>query len=174
MKKAINITRSIIDKIFFTFGLFIGSQIPNFVEQYRQRLGGRLNQAIEDLQQFQTIADKFHNGNLNKLIEKHLSSADTTFYQEGFIIKNLVDKTNSLMESYNALNSNLLNQIKYLIFNLDKNAASETWKIYEPGLILTVESIICALALGFLFSIILYFFSLLFTKAFISSDRNKN
>ncbi len=164
MNKTLDITRSVIDKIFFAVGLFIGSQIPNFIVQYRQRVGGRLDQARENLEQFQQIANKFHNGSITELIKKHLSSADPTFNEEGLVIKKLVEKTNYLLESYNSLDTNLINQIKYLIFNIDMEIASATWSIYKPGLILTVEEIICALVFGFLFSFVFYLFALFFKK----------
>lgn len=145
------------DKLFFAAGVFAGSQLPNFIQQYRQRIGGRLDQAREDFKTFQAIADRFHNGSIENLIQKHLSSTDTTFYHEGFAIKNIWEKTISLSESYKALDSSLASQIKHLFFNLDKEIALETWKIYKPGLILTSEAITCALLTGFIFSIVFYF-----------------
>lgn len=172
MKKILNITKSLLDKIFFTCGLLLGSQIPNFIKQYHQRIGGRLDQATEDLEQFQKIANNFHNGSLEELIKKHLSSKDTTFHHEGFIIKDLVEKTNYLLETYNSLNTNLHNQIKYLIFNLDRDIVSATWSIYKPGITLTTEAILCALIIGFVFSAVFQLALYLVTKT-MSSTVNK-
>lgn len=159
MQTTLKFTKSIIDKIFFAIGLFFGSQIPNFIIQYRQRIGGRLDEVTENLKQFQLIAEKFHYGSIENLIQKHLLSNDPTFSQEGILISKLVERKNYLLESYNLLNTNLINQIKYLVLNFDPEIASATWSIYKPGLSLTVEAVICAFIAGFLFSFVFYFFA---------------
>lgn len=156
MKILFRLTQTFLDKLIFALGIFAGSQLPGFIIQYRQRLGGHLEQAKKQLKSFQEIAEKFHGGSIESLISKHLTSTDPTFNSEGIIIRNSLNEVNRLSESYKALDSNLPGQIKFLLFNTDWQIALQTWEIYEPGLILTPQAVIFALLSGFLLSLLFY------------------
>jgi Protein of unknown function (DUF2937) len=140
--------RGILDRIILVIGVVAAGCIPSFIAQYRQRVGGRLDQVLQDLAPFQAIADQFHHGSLQELIQHHLASVDSTFHDEGAAIQVMVDSAEQLRQALQALNTDLLHQLIYLIPNADPLIARSTWEIFSPSFNLTVESVVFAVAVG--------------------------
>ena len=59
--------RGLLDRILLIGAIFAAACVPSFIAQYRQRLGGRLDQVLHDLAPFQEIANRNHGGDLRKL-----------------------------------------------------------------------------------------------------------
>jgi hypothetical protein len=140
--------RGLIDRIVLVAAILAAACVPSFIAQYRQRLGGRLDQVLRDLAPFQEIANRSHGGDLRKLIEYHLASKDATFHDEGAAIQAMVDAAARLRASAEALNADLLHQISYLGTHLDTAIARATWDAFVPGFSFTPEYAIFALAAG--------------------------
>jgi hypothetical protein len=62
------VVRDILDRIVLLAAVVAAGCIPSFIVQYRQRAGGRLDQALADLTPFQAIADRYHGGSLAELV----------------------------------------------------------------------------------------------------------
>ncbi len=82
--------RGLFDRIVLVSAAVAGGLVPGSYHQYRQRLGGRLDQARLDLAAWQKLADQFFQGDLNRLIQYHLDSNNATFHAEGSVIQSLV------------------------------------------------------------------------------------
>lgn len=108
--------------------------IPSFIAQYRQRLGGRLDQVLLDIMPFQQIANQFHHGSLQELIQYHLTSSDATFHHEGAALQAMLDASKQLNIALQALNTDLFHQMAYLVANMDLGIARATWDIFSPSL----------------------------------------
>jgi hypothetical protein len=144
------IVRGILDRVILLAAIVLASCIPSFIAQYRQRLGGRLDQVHADLAPFQAIADRNFGGSLAKLIDHHIASADTTFHQEGVAIQSMVDAAARLQESLQALNTDLIHQCLYLVSHSDYDLVRSTWSVYQPGFTLTLQGAMFAVVLGLL------------------------
>ena len=107
-----------------------------------------LDQVLEDLALFQEIANRYHGGNLQSLIQHHLDSPDTTFHDEGAAIQTMVETAERLRESLQALNADLMHQLVYLIRRIDPQIARGTWEAYQPAFPLSVESVVFAFIVG--------------------------
>lgn len=142
--------RGIFDRIILVAGVIAAGCIPSFIAQYRQRLGGRLDQVLQDIAPFQKIADQFHQGSLQKLIQHHLDSADATFYNEGAALEAMIESADQLRKAMLALDTDLIHQMIYLITSMDPVIARATWEIFAPSFNLTVESIAFASGIGIL------------------------
>ena len=142
------IVRGLLDRIVLIAGVLAGGTAPSFVAQYRQRVGGRLDQARIDLAPFQDIANQFHHGSLDALIEHHLKSVDPTFHQEGEAVKALVDSVLRLQTEFAGLTGNLAHQAWFLVRHYDPNTLSATWEIYKPAFSLSVEGLVSAGVVG--------------------------
>ncbi len=142
--------RGLLDRIILVVGVIAAGCIPSFVAQYRQRLGGRLDQVLRDLAPFQEIANRNFGGSLKELIRHHLESSDSTFHAEGAAIQAMVDASVRLRAGFDALNTDLLHQLAYLATQLDPDVARSTWEIYAPSFTLTAESVIFSAVLGIL------------------------
>src|ERR1700732_2922138 len=109
--------RGLFDRLFLAAAVVAGGLAPGFIAQYRQRLGGRLDQARLDLEPWQRIADQFYQGDLNKLIQYHLTSKDATCHAEGGVIQSLITTVQRLQSAVDALHSSLFHQVGYLMLH---------------------------------------------------------
>jgi len=107
--------RGIFDRIVLVVGIVAAGCIPSFITQYRQRVGGRLDQVLKDLEPFQQIANQYHQGSLKELIQHHLNSSDTTFHDEGAALQAMLSSAEQLRRALQALNTDLFHQLSYLL-----------------------------------------------------------
>ncbi len=141
--------RGLLDRIVLVAGIIGAGCIPTFITQYRQRLGGRLDQVLKDIEPFQKIADQYHHGSLSELIDHHGNSADATFRTEGAALQAMIDAAEHLRRALKALNTDLFHQVTYLVTGgLDREIARAAWEIYAPSFNLTVESVVFAATAG--------------------------
>lgn len=155
--------RGIFDRIVLVAGIIAAGCIPSFISQYRQRVGGRLDQVLKDLEPFQQIANLYHHGSLKELIQHHLNSSDTTFHDEGAAIQAMVTSAEQLRLALQALNTDLFHQMSYLITGgIDPQIAQAAWKIYAPSFNLTLESVTFAAIIGiFIWLVFLFIWNIL-------------
>jgi hypothetical protein len=144
------IVRGILDRIILLVTVALAACVPSFIVQYRQRLGGRLDQVHADLAPFQAIANRNFGGSLSKMIDYHLASQDSTFHQEGAAIQSMVDAAARLQQALQSLNTDLVHQCLYLVGHSDPDLLRSTWGVYQPGFTLTLEGAGFALVLGLL------------------------
>jgi len=142
--------RGILDRVVLVVGVIAAGCIPSFIVQYRQRVGGMLEQVLQDLAPFQTIANQFHHGSLQALIQHHLESTDLTFYNEGAAIQAMVESAEKLRKVFQALDTDLYHQLSYMITKTDPLIARATWDAFMPSFGLSVESVVLASVVGVL------------------------
>jgi Protein of unknown function (DUF2937) len=140
--------RAILDRIVLLFAVVAAGCIPSFIVQYRQRMGGRLDQVMADLSPFQEIANRYHGGSLSELIRYHLQSTDATFHQEGAALQSMVQAAERLRAMLAALDTDLAHQCAYLLLHHDGDLLRATWGGYQPGFTLDLQSAVFALAVG--------------------------
>ena len=144
------IVRGLLDRLLLIGGVVAGGLLPGFIAQYRQRLGGRLDQAQLDLAPWQKLADQFHHGDLQQLIQYHLASTDPTFRAEGHVIQSLLDAVHALQAAAQALHASLFQQMFYLIGHADPGLLRATYADWVPTFALSGEGLLFAalVALG--------------------------
>jgi hypothetical protein len=137
--------RGLIDRLLLICAVVAGGLVPGFISQYRQRLGGRLDQARLDLAPWQKIADQYFHGDLAQLIQYHLASKDPTFHAEGGAISSLVASVQHLQIEVAALHGNLFQQAAYLALHADPAIARATLGDWVPTFGLSADGILFAL-----------------------------
>jgi hypothetical protein len=140
--------RGLLDRLLLVCAVVAGGLVPGFIAQYRQRLGGRLDQARLDLQPWQSLADRFYAGDIDKLIQYHLSSTDPKFHAEGAIIRSLVTNVQQLQSAVDALHANLYQQLAYLTLHADPALIRATAHDWVPTFALSAEGLLFALVVG--------------------------
>ena len=140
-----SLVRGLIDRLLLICAVVAGGLVPGFITQYRQRLGGRLDQARLDLALWQKVADQYFHGDLAKLIQYHLASKDPTFHSEGAAISSLVSTVQQLQGEVAALHGNLFQQIGYLALHADPGIARATLGDWVPTFSLSTDGIVFAL-----------------------------
>lgn len=138
------IVRGLLDRVILVCAAVAGGLIPGFIAQYRQRLGGHLDQARLDLAPWQKLADQFYHGDIEKLIQYHLSSADATFHAEGAIIRSLVTTVQQLQAAVDAMHGSLASQALYLAVHADPALAHATFADWVPAFALSGEGLVFA------------------------------
>jgi hypothetical protein len=133
--------RALIDRLLLVAGVVTGGLVPGFIAQYRQRLGGRLDQARLDLEPWQAIANQHHQGDLGQLVQYHLASHDPTFFAEGQAIQALIDTVHRLQEAVAAMHASLLRQAWYLAFHADPGLLRATYVDWVPTFSLSAEGL---------------------------------
>lgn len=144
---AMPIVRGLLDRVVLISAAVAGGLIPGFIAQYRQRLGGRLDQALLDLAPWQKLADQSYHGDLDKLVDYHLASSDPTFHSEGGIIRGLAATVHQLQAAVDAMHGNLISQAGYLALHADPALARATYTDWVPTFALSGEGL--AFAAGF-------------------------
>jgi hypothetical protein len=142
------ILRGILDRIILVGAILTAGCVPSFIAQYRQRVGGMLDQAVRDLAPFQEIARRNFGGDIRKLIQHHLGSTDPTFQQEGRAIEAIVDSVASLKEAITALNADLFGQASWMVRHGDPEVARATWDAFVPAMSLTGEALAFSFGTG--------------------------
>ena len=133
--------RGLADRVLLVGAVVAGGLVPGFIAQYRQRLGGRLDQARLDLEPWQAIADQFYHGNIEQLIQYHLSSGDPTFRSEGGVIQTLLATARQLQGAVDALQSGLFHQMGYLALHADADLARATFHDWVPTFALSADAL---------------------------------
>jgi hypothetical protein len=139
------LVRGLLDRLVLLVAIVGGGLVPGFIAQYRQRLGGRLDQARLDLAAWQKVADQMFQGDLNQLIRYHAASGDPAFHSEALVIQQLVASVQHLQEAVAALHGNLLQQASYLALHLDGSLAHATMSDWTPTFALSLEGLAFAL-----------------------------
>jgi hypothetical protein len=158
--------RGLLDRVLLVCAVVAGGLAPGFIAQYRQRLGGRLDQARLDLAPWQHLADQDYQGDIERLIRYHLESSDPSFHAEGAIIRALVTTVQQLQSAVDALHGSLFRQAAYLARHADPGLARATLHDWVPTLALSSEGIVFALA--FAVAVWLLFQSLWYLIALLS------
>ncbi|HEV7136584.1 MAG TPA: DUF2937 family protein [Steroidobacteraceae bacterium] len=144
--------RGLFDRVLLICAIVAGGLVPGFISQYRQRLGGRLDQAQLDLMPWQKIADQYFHGKLGELVQYHLASKDPTFHAEGAAISSLMASVQHLQAEVAALHGNLFQQAVYLALHADPPVAHATLTDWVPTFGLSTDGILFAL----LFALVLW------------------
>jgi hypothetical protein len=142
--------RGLLDRLLLVAAVLCAGTVPSFIAQYRQRLGGRLDQVLIDLEPFRRIAAQYHGGSLEALVRHHLASSDATFRAEGAAVRAMMDSAAALRAAVAALNADLWHQLLYLAGHLDVSIARETWRIFAPAVPLQPEPLVFAAICGLL------------------------
>ena len=145
---------TLIDRCLFTLFFILGIQLPEFMQQYMQRLSGHLHEAHYQLGQFQAIADNQFQGNLLALIERYQSNGDEVFRQTGHMVENLMQRIEGFNLSLNHLQQgDYLNRLYYFITEIDPELAAATLEQYQLAVPLDID----AFASGAILAILLLF-----------------
>jgi hypothetical protein len=142
------VVRGLLDRIVLVAAILGFGCVPSFIAQYRQRVGGRLDQVLADLSPFEQIARRDFGGSLPALIQHHVASTDATFRNEGGAIRQMVDAAARLRDAMQALDTDLFGQAWWLARHCDPQILQATWSAWQPAFALSIEGLTLALVAG--------------------------
>ena len=131
----------------------IGSQVPEFAQQYRQRLGGALDELHRMIAEFDNEAAS-RSLTRQQGIDRLKANADALAQERGDAIVGDIDRADRLARQEEALkNGGPLTRLAGLIENFDAATASQAIRDYEPAVPITLEAFVVAgvgLAIGWM------------------------
>lgn len=143
------------DRLFVVLGALMGSQVPEFIQQYTQRLGGHVDELSHLLSMMKQSA-ALSNKSLENYIQKFMSNGDPDFVLQGKFMSSILSRWEQLTHSLYSLMESSIWAKPYVFFvNVDSEIFASTVKSYHPGFALTVEGLLYA-ALGAVISCSLY------------------
>ncbi|MDF3056294.1 MAG: hypothetical protein K0R17_509 [Rariglobus sp.] len=137
-----------LDRVLCLLGAVAFCQLPEFIQQYLQRLGGHLDEARHQLAVFETTAaSPPFNLTLPQYIERTSANSDRAVAQLGPIMQNSLDRVNELASAESALRNASIWERPFVFFaNLDRSIASATLDVYKPAVPTTTEGLLYAAA----------------------------
>ncbi len=145
------IVNNIVDRCFFTFSFIIGVQLPEFIQQYLQRLSGHLNEAQLQLQQFQEIAQQHFQGSLATMIIRYKENSEPSIRNTADVIEQLTARINNYQHHVEQINqSNYLNKLVEFATNMNPSIAQATAKDYVLAIPIEVNALTTGAVLAIL------------------------
>jgi hypothetical protein len=133
-----------LDRLLCVVGAVLFSQLPEFIQQYLQRLGGHLDEARHQLEQFREAAAK-SNLTLDQLIARTLGSAEPTVARLGGIMRETVARVDALAAADAAIRqASIFARPFVFLRHLDFSIAQATWSIFKPAVPTTLEGLVYA------------------------------
>jgi hypothetical protein len=125
----------LLDRLLCVVGAVLFSQLPEFIQQYLQRLGGHLDEARRQLEQFRAVA----------------SQSDLTLDQ----IQATTERVDALAAADAAIRqASMLSRPFVFLRHLDFSIVHATWTIFKPAVPTTVEGLfyaVCGMLLALAF-----------------------
>jgi uncharacterized protein (DUF1778 family) len=154
LKKILSLFDGILDRIFSVIGAAVFSQIPEFMQQYIQRLGGHVDEAQHHVGLIKKAA-KLSGHSLSTYIETFITDTDPTIVQQGQLIQRTIERARELAEALQAIsNASVFTKPFIFLAKIRYPIAKATLENFQPAVPITVENLIYALiglffALGF-------------------------
>ena len=134
----------VLDRVLCVLGTVAFSQIPEFMQQYLQRLGGHLDEARRQLAQFRQAAEQ-SGLTLDRLITQTGANADPAVAKLGGVMTDAVARVEELQAAQTAIQSASLWERPFVFLrNLDTEIVRATSEIFKPAVPTTVEGLVYA------------------------------
>jgi hypothetical protein len=121
-----------------------GSQLPEFAQQYRQRLGGAIDELNRMIAQFDSdvAAESLTRA---QGVDRLKANPDSLAQERGAAIENDVDRAARLTRQQQAFQiGGPLTRLAGLVENFDPATASQAIRDYEPAVPITFEAFVVA------------------------------
>ena len=126
------------------------SQLPEFAQQYRQRLGGAVDELRTIVQRFDADAQAA-GMDRTQALDHHLASTDQFFKDRGLAMQSTLDRFGRLtMQARNMADGDSVTRLVSFASSVDRDLANATLNAYEPALPVTTEGGILATLGAFL------------------------
>ena len=145
----------LLDRALCVIGTVLFSQIPEFMQQYLQRLGGHLDEARRQLEQFHQAAAQ-SGLTLERLINQTATNPDPAVAKLGGVMTESIMRVDTLTAAQAALQqASLWSRPFVFVQHIDTSIARSTWAIFQPAVPTTIEGLVYAL-LGMLTLLAVY------------------
>jgi hypothetical protein len=147
---------NILDRVLLLAAALLSTQLPHFMDQYTQRIGGHYETEQAYLERFQGIADEFFAGDLKLMVREFKAAQQGSIVRMGELIEDSIERTAALQQTLTILRGeNFLQKLSYLATAPDRAVVRGTLEDFQPGLPFSLEAILCG-ASGGILSLLLF------------------
>ena len=144
-----------IDRLLCVVGAVAFSQVPEFMQQYVQRLGGHLDEARRQLEEFRSTAAQ-SGLTIDQLVHATAATADPAVARLGTVIRDSQARVAVLSADEQAIRAaHLLERPFVFLHHADPEIVRATWAIFRPAVPTTLEGLLYALT-GVVFILCFY------------------
>lgn len=159
VRKFLTAADTLVDRVLCVVGAVLFSQMPEFMQQYLQRLGGHLDEARRQLGQFHGAAQKTGIA-LDNLIAKTAANPDPAVAKLSGVMTETVTRVENLQAAHAALAGATIWERPFVFLRyVEADIVRGTWRMFQPAVPMTYEGLTYAL-LGMLLLLAIYQFGL--------------
>jgi len=134
----------LLDRILCVAGAVLFSQLPEFMQQYLQRLEGHLDEARLQLDRFRETAAQ-SGKTLDQLVAGAAQNPDPSMDRLGGLVRSAVARVDELAAADSAIrHASLLGKPFVFAAHIDLGIARATWAIFKPAVPTTAEGLMYA------------------------------
>ena len=146
----------LLDRGLCLVGAILFSQVPEFIQQYVQRLGGHLDEARRQLAQLQDTATQ-SGLTLDQLTARTAADPDRAVAQLGSVLRRVAERVQELATAEAAIRHASIWSRPFVFSRyVDPAIARSTWAAFKPAVPTTLEGVLYALV-GMLVLLALYY-----------------
>jgi hypothetical protein len=147
--------KDLLDKICFAVGVMVFLQLPHFIDQYTQRMGGFSESMQQQISEYQSIADEHFNGDVMAYIARLEQNSDPAVAKSAEQVANRLQEAEHMQAELQVYEQEpLWYQMPYFFTHLRMDLARGTLKNFAPGLPLNLWAWGYGLLGGVLFSLL--------------------
>lgn len=147
--------KNLLDKIFFAVGVMLFLQLPHFIDQYTQRMGGYHDSQAQQIKEYQAIADQHFAGDLAAYIERMQGNADPAVAESASQMEQRIDQTSAIKRELKVYEEEpLWYQVPYFLTHMRMELARGTARNFAPGVPINLWAWGYGLVGGVLFSLL--------------------
>ncbi len=130
-----------LDRALCVAGAVACAQLPEFMQQYLQRLGGHLDEVRQQIATWRRVAQE-SGLTLEQLITRYLANADPVVTRGGGVVRDLIARAEELAAAESALrNASLWARPFIFLRHFDWGIAHGTWNVFRPAVPTTLEGV---------------------------------
>ena len=135
----------LLDRLLCVLGAVLFAQVPEFIQQYLQRLGGHLDEARRQLEQLKDAAAQ-SGLTLDQLVATASANADPAVARLGGVVHGAAARVDSLASADEAIrHASAIARPFVFVRHLDPGIAHATLAIFRPAVPTTIEGLVYAL-----------------------------
>ena len=147
--------KNLLDKIFFAVGVMVFLQLPHFIDQYTQRMGGYAASQNEQIKEYQDIANQHFAGDLSAYIARLQQNTDPAVAESAKQMAERLASADDIKTELEVFEQQpLWYQVPYFITHMRMDLAQGTAQNFAPGLPINLWAWGYGLVGGVLFSLL--------------------
>ncbi|WP_223787727.1 DUF2937 family protein [Marinicella meishanensis] len=147
--------KNLLDKIFFAVGVMLFLQLPHFIDQYTQRMGGYHDSQAQQIKEYQAIADQHFAGDLSAYIQRLQQNSDPAVAESASQMEQRIAQTAAIKHELAVFEEEpLWYQVPYFLTHMRMDLARGTAQNFAPGVPINLWAWGYGLVGGVLFSLL--------------------